>query len=197
MLSKLKVYAGPDHPHQAQNPQPKELGNQVKRWVTLRVPVDKSLRYPGGLPARHSPPYMSDALNVNCRSVTNLAGHRPPQNFGRSRSASGRFRQDHDQHRPLEDFFHNDDQHLLDVLSPLVETGKKDQVDVSIRLSGGGVTGAAGACKLGIARALRKHDPETYETLKNAGLLTRDSRMIERKKYGLHKARKATQFSKR
>ena len=64
--------------------------------------------------------------------------------------------------RPLEDFFHNDDQYLLDVLSPLVETGKKDQVDVSIRLTGGGVTGAAGACKLGIARALRKHDPETY-----------------------------------
>jgi small subunit ribosomal protein S9 len=99
--------------------------------------------------------------------------------------------------RTLEDFFHNDDQYLRDVLSPLIETGKKDQVDVSIRLNGGGVTGAAGACKLGIARALRKHDPETYETLKNAGLLTRDSRMIERKKYGLHKARKATQFSKR
>jgi small subunit ribosomal protein S9 len=99
--------------------------------------------------------------------------------------------------RPLEDFFHNDDQHLQDVLAPLVETGRKDQVDVAIRLTGGGVTGAAGACKLGIARALRKHDPETYETLKNAGLLTRDSRMIERKKYGLHKARKATQFSKR
>ena len=99
--------------------------------------------------------------------------------------------------RPLEDYFHGDDQYIKDALAPLVETGKRDQVDVWIRCTGGGTTGAAGACKLGIARALRKFDPDTYEPLKKAGLLTRDSRMIERKKYGLHKARRATQFSKR
>lgn len=98
--------------------------------------------------------------------------------------------------RDLDEFF-TIVQHRMDVLAPLVETGKRDSVDISIRVNGGGITGQSGACKLGIARALRKLDEETYEPLKKAGLLTRDSRMSERKKYGLHKARKATQFSKR
>jgi small subunit ribosomal protein S9 len=98
--------------------------------------------------------------------------------------------------RELENFFHVV-QHRNDVVAPLVATGKRESVDVRILVDGGGITGQSGACKLGIARALRKFDPETYEALKNGGLLTRDSRMIERKKYGLHKARKATQFSKR
>lgn len=98
--------------------------------------------------------------------------------------------------RELDEFFKLV-QHRMDVLAPLNETGKREQVDVWIRVDGGGVTGQSGACKLGISRALRKFDPETYEPLKKAGMLTRDSRMIERKKYGLHKARKATQFSKR
>lgn len=98
--------------------------------------------------------------------------------------------------RELDEFFPII-QHRLDVVAPLAETGKRDTVDVSIRVDGGGTTGQSGACKLGIARALRKFDPETYEPLKKAGLLTRDGRMSERKKYGLHKARKATQFSKR
>jgi small subunit ribosomal protein S9 len=98
--------------------------------------------------------------------------------------------------RGLDEFF-TIVQHRMDVVAPLIETGKRDSVDVNIRVSGGGITGQSGACKLGIARALRKLDAETYEPLKKAGLLTRDSRMSERKKYGLHKARKATQFSKR
>jgi small subunit ribosomal protein S9 len=95
------------------------------------------------------------------------------------------------------DVFFTIAQHRMDVISPLLETGKRDAVDISIRVDGGGITGQSGACKLGIARALRKLDAETYEPLKKAGMLTRDSRMSERKKYGLHKARKATQFSKR
>jgi small subunit ribosomal protein S9 len=98
--------------------------------------------------------------------------------------------------RELNEFF-TIVQHQRDVLSPLIETGKRDVVDILVRVNGGGITGQSGACKLGISRALRKFDPETYEPLKKAGLLTRDSRMSERKKYGLHKARKATQFSKR
>jgi small subunit ribosomal protein S9 len=98
--------------------------------------------------------------------------------------------------RELDDFF-KVVQHRAEVVAPLNETGKRETVDISIRVTGGGITGQAGACKLGIARALRKIDPDTYEPLKKAGLLTRDSRMSERKKYGLHKARKATQFSKR
>jgi small subunit ribosomal protein S9 len=70
-------------------------------------------------------------------------------------------------------------------------------VDLWIRINGGGMTGQADACKLGIARALRKYDVTLYEALRDGNLLTRDSRMKERKKYGLRGARRGTQFSKR
>ena len=69
-------------------------------------------------------------------------------------------------------------------------------MDVSIAVHGGGPTGQAGACKLGLARALRIFDSELDEMLRHSGLLTRDGRMKERKKYGL-RARRGTQFSKR
>jgi small subunit ribosomal protein S9 len=98
--------------------------------------------------------------------------------------------------RILEDFFHGD-QHRGDVVAPLEQTGRRDSLDVIIRVHGGGVTGQSGACRLGIARALVKLDEESHQGLREGGHLTRDSRMKERKKYGLHKARKGTQFSKR
>ena len=98
--------------------------------------------------------------------------------------------------RPLDDYF-SLDQHRNAVLAPLVHTDKRDEVDVVIRVHGGGITGQADACKLGIARALKKMNPELEETLRDSGLLTRDGREVERKKYGLRGARRATQFSKR
>lgn len=98
--------------------------------------------------------------------------------------------------RPLEDFFPNE-KHREAVLAPLAQTGKRNELDVVIRVNGGGSTGQADACKLGIARALKKYDVTVEEALRDAGLLTRDSRMKERKKYGLRGARRGTQFSKR
>jgi small subunit ribosomal protein S9 len=98
--------------------------------------------------------------------------------------------------RPLEDYFPRL-QHQNAVMAPLVHTSKTEEVDVMIRVHGGGQTGQADACKLGIARALKKMDVELEETLRDSGLLTRDSREVERKKYGLRGARRATQFSKR
>ncbi|MDO5581417.1 MAG: 30S ribosomal protein S9 [Planctomycetia bacterium] len=83
------------------------------------------------------------------------------------------------------------------VLAPLVATEKKDVVDVVITVAGGGTTGQADACKLGIARALKEYDPEVEPKLREESLLTRDAREVERKKYGLRKARRGTQFSKR
>jgi small subunit ribosomal protein S9 len=88
-------------------------------------------------------------------------------------------------------------QHQKDVLAPLDRTNKRGVVDVHIRVHGGGPTGQAGACSLGIARALKLLDPESAEALRDSHLLTRDGRMKERKKYGLHGARRGTQFSKR
>jgi small subunit ribosomal protein S9 len=98
--------------------------------------------------------------------------------------------------RPLEKFFPNKVHQQL-ISDPLVTLGAEGQFDVVARVSGGGVTGQAGALRLGIARALTLVDPENRATLKRAGFLTRDARIKERKKYGLKKARKAPQYSKR
>ena len=83
------------------------------------------------------------------------------------------------------------------VQSPLVATDSLGKYDVFIKVHGGGVTGQAGAAMLGLARALTVADPEIFDKLRGSGLLTRDSRMVERKKYGRKKARKSFQFSKR
>ena len=83
------------------------------------------------------------------------------------------------------------------VNQPLVATETLGSYDVLVNVNGGGYTGQAGAIRHGIARALLKVDPEFRSTLKRAGLLTRDPRMKERKKYGLKGARRAPQFSKR
>jgi small subunit ribosomal protein S9 len=98
--------------------------------------------------------------------------------------------------RPLEDYFKTEKhrQHVLEPFALLEQDGKWD---VFARIGGGGITGQAGAVRLGIARALSEYDEEWRAPLKEAGLLTRDSRKVERKKYGLKKARKAPQFSKR
>ena len=83
------------------------------------------------------------------------------------------------------------------VRQPLTATNTTDKYDVICKVQGGGFTGQAGAIRLGIARALLEANAEYRPTLKAAGFLTRDPRMKERKKYGLKKARKAPQFSKR
>ena len=85
----------------------------------------------------------------------------------------------------------------LTVRQPLVATETLDKFDVLVNVVGGGVSGQAGAIRHGISRALCKADPELRGALKKAGLLTRDPRMKERKKYGLKAARRAPQFSKR
>jgi len=98
--------------------------------------------------------------------------------------------------REFDDFFPNKTSRLI-VEQPLVITESNGRFDVLCLVHGGGVTGQAGAVQLGIARALIKADPELRPVLKKDGFLTRDPRMTERKKYGLHKARKAPQYSKR
>lgn len=98
--------------------------------------------------------------------------------------------------RTLEDYFGLQTLQML-VTSPLNVAGVADKYDVIINVIGGGVSGQAGACRHGIARALLKVDATFRPGLKQAGYLTRDPRMKERRKYGLKKARKRPQFSKR
>ena len=85
----------------------------------------------------------------------------------------------------------------LDVLQPLELTETTSKFDVTVNVNGGGVSGQAGAIRLGITRALMEVNPDYRQTLKPAGLVTRDPRAKERKKYGLKAARRAPQFSKR
>jgi small subunit ribosomal protein S9 len=84
-----------------------------------------------------------------------------------------------------------------EVLRPFVATATQGRYDAKVRVEGGGQTGQAGAVKLAIARSLVALDEDHRQNLRNAGLLTRDPRMVERKKYGQKKARKRFQFSKR
>jgi small subunit ribosomal protein S9 len=98
--------------------------------------------------------------------------------------------------RTLEDYFPNK-VHQQAINEPFVLLEKSDQYDVIARLHGGGISGQAGALRLGIARALQEIELDDRPALKKAGFLTRDARIKERKKYGLKKARKAPQYSKR
>ena len=98
--------------------------------------------------------------------------------------------------RSLDAYFPNK-VHQQIVSEPFVTLGAEGKFDVIARITGGGVTGQAGALRLGLARSLTLVDPENRPPLKKAGFLTRDARVKERKKYGLKKARKAPQYSKR
>jgi len=98
--------------------------------------------------------------------------------------------------RPLDKFFGRETARMV-VRQPLVVTEMLDKVDVNVTVSGGGNTGQAGAIRHGIARALVEHDENMRNPLRRAGFLTRDARMVERKKVGLRKARKRPQYSKR
>lgn len=98
--------------------------------------------------------------------------------------------------RSLDEYF-STRAHRMVVSSPLRLVGREKDLDVIARIEGGGVSGQAGALRLGIARALVAVDPDLRPGLKKSGFLSRDARHVERKKYGLRKARKAPQYTKR
>jgi small subunit ribosomal protein S9 len=98
--------------------------------------------------------------------------------------------------KPFDTYFFNE-VHKMVIRQPLTITETTDKFDIFVRVAGGGATGQAEAMRHGIARALLSYNPELRRKLKSAGLLTRDSREVERKKYGQPGARKRFQFSKR
>ena len=98
--------------------------------------------------------------------------------------------------RPLDKFFGRETARMV-VRQPLNLAEVADKVDLRISVTGGGTTGQAGAIRHGIARALSQYDGSLQSTMRKAGFLTRDAREVERKKVGLHKARKRPQYSKR
>ncbi|RLJ16948.1 30S ribosomal protein S9 [bacterium endosymbiont of Escarpia laminata] len=98
--------------------------------------------------------------------------------------------------RPLDEYFGRETARMV-VRQPLDVTDTRDKVDIKVTVKGGGTTGQAGAIRHGISRALDLFDESLHVSLRKAGFLTRDAREVERKKVGLHKARKRPQFSKR
>lgn len=98
--------------------------------------------------------------------------------------------------QPLEEYFGRQTAHMI-VRQPLDRTDSINSFDFNVTVKGGGNSGQAGAIRLGISRALLAYDETLRPTLRSAGFLTRDAREVERKKVGLRKARKATQYSKR
>jgi len=98
--------------------------------------------------------------------------------------------------RPLDEFFGRETSCMV-VRQPLERLEVADQFDVNCTVEGGGISGQAGAIRMGLTRALIEYDGENRKPLRKAGFVTRDAREVERKKVGLHKARKATQYSKR
>ena len=98
--------------------------------------------------------------------------------------------------RPLDEFFGRETSRMI-VRQPLVLTKNTENFDIAVTVEGGGITGQAGAIRLGIARGLVEYDDTLKGELRKAGFMTRDAREVERKKVGLRKARRATQFSKR
>ncbi len=98
--------------------------------------------------------------------------------------------------RPFEDYFPRETLRLI-VTQPLELTGTTSQLDAKVNVKGGGLSGQAGAVRHGLSKALTFFEPELRPVLKKGGFLTRDSRVVERKKYGRAKARRSFQFSKR
>jgi len=124
------------------------------------------------------------------------------QATGRRKSSSARVMMRHGSgnitinRRSLEDYFGRETARIL-VRQPLELTERGSTFDITVSVTGGGPSGQAGAVRHGITRALLQYDETLRPVLRKAGLVTRDPREVERKKVGLHKARKATQFSKR
>jgi len=98
--------------------------------------------------------------------------------------------------RPLDEYFGRETSRMI-VRQPLEKADMTGTFDISVTVKGGGMSGQAGAIRHGITRALIKYDSELRSPLRRAGFVTRDARQVERKKVGLHKARRAPQFSKR
>jgi len=139
---------------------------------------------------------MTTALKQDPRTKESLGTGRRKTSVARVRLKDGGSGQILVNDRPFDEYFPNV-QDRMAVLAPLTAAGKREALDVRIRVEGGGPTGQAGACRLGIARALVSFNAELHESLRSGQHLTRDSRMKERKKYGLRGARRGTQFSKR
>ncbi len=182
LIRKLKVYAGPTHP--ALGPDASAAAGRPPHppGLVIESPGTPRDATEGVTPTR------AQAVDPIHRAPQ--GGHRPSPPAPRSSGVITVNR------RPIDEYFPSAT-HRMIITEPLRVVEKDEDYDVDTTMGGGGVSGQAGALRLGIARALAELEPELRASLKRAGFLTRDAREKESKKYGLKKARKAPQYSKR
>ncbi|MGI8870045.1 MAG: 30S ribosomal protein S9 [Mycobacteriales bacterium] len=154
-------------------------------------PADLPTAIPGAAPVAETPP--ASVVRRHAGAIQTVGRRKQAIVRVRLLPGSGKFNLNG---KSLEEYFPNKVHQQL-IREPFVTLERGESFDVIARLTGGGTTGQAGALRLAITRALVDDDPEIRPTLKKAGFLTRDPRVKERKKYGLKKARKAPQYSKR
>ena len=196
LIKKLKVYAGAEHPHA--RAAAGAVRDQADRAVSAGEGNSMTDITETEVAAARAP----EATEAPAPVARAPRGDRPIQTVGRRKEAIVRVRivpgtgKITCNGRDLEAYFPSKVHQQL-IKEPLVTAEKPESFDVIANLRGGGTTGQAGALRLGIARALIVNEPDDRPALKKAGFLTRDARVKESKKYGLKKARKAPQYSKR
>jgi small subunit ribosomal protein S9 len=210
-----EVQSEPPAPEQAESETPAETEATETEVVEVEVaetevaeveqPVDSSTEAPHELTLGSGPPAAIDeAAQPHAKPVIRgkVDQFGVAMGTGRRKTAVARVRiKDGNgdftiNGRPVEDYFRTERDRKL-VEAPLRAAEEQGNVDVWVRVNGGGTTGQAGAIVLGVARALQVRDPGLHQALSAGGYLTRDDRMVERKKYGFRKARRSFQFSKR
>ena len=195
-FANLRVYAGPEHPHAAQNPQAARRRGHEPQECKERVTMAESMQSLDQLsalkPAAPEAPKYVQKLDKQGRAYAT----------GKRKDAVARVWIKPGagkvliNNRTVEVYFARPVLRML-IQQPLVTASRADQYDVVCTVSGGGLSGQAGAVRHGISKALTQYEPDLRSVLKRGGFLTRDPRVVERKKYGRAKARRSFQFSKR
>ncbi len=196
-LGNLRVYCGPEHPHAAQNPEkldiaghePQEHEERVIMAETMQSLDQLSTLKPAAAP--EAPKYIQKLDKQGRAYATGKRKNAVARVW--IKPGSGKIVVNT---RTIEVFFARPVLRML-IQQPLVTTNRNGQYDVICTVSGGGLSGQAGAVRHGLSKALMNFEPDLRGALKKGGFLTRDSRVVERKKYGRAKARRSFQFSKR
>ena len=197
-LGNLRVYAGPDHPHAAQQPrdagrrrhEPQEHEERLTMAETMQSLDQLSALKPAAAPE-------TAEIRAEARQAGPCLCHRQAQGRGGAGVGEAGRRQDHRQYPRRSRFISRRPVLRMLIQQPLVATSRNGQYDVTCTVSGGGLSGQAGAVRHGLSKALMNYEPDLRGALKRGGFLTRDPRVVERKKYGRAKARRSFQFSKR
>ena len=196
-LGNLRVYAGPDHPHAAQNPrtprrrrhEPQEHEERVTMAETMQSLDQLSALKPAAAP--ETPKYIQKLDKQGRAYATGKRKDAVARVW--VKPGAGKIVVNT---RDIEVYFARPVLRML-IQQPLVATNRNGQFDIICTVSGGGLSGQAGAVRHGLSKALMNFEPDLRGALKRGGFLTRDSRVVERKKYGRAKARRSFQFSKR